>query len=172
MRGAERLEIGGVARAHGIRGEIVIVTHDPDSSILETIKQVWIGGTLRTLVSVRATPDRGFLVYVEGVTTRNDAELLRGQTVEIERSAIPIADDEFLLDDLVGCKVVRADGTAWGEIVEIILGKQDRLVIHDGEIERELPFVDEFVLTIDIDAGVVTVDPPDGLPENRISRPT
>ena len=66
---------------------------------------------------------------------------------------------------------MRTDGAAWGEVVEIVLGLQDRLVIHDGEIERELPFVDAFVVHIDIDAGIVTVDPPDcGLPENRVAK--
>ena len=39
-------------------------------------------------------------------------------------------------------------------------------MIHDGEIERLLPLVDEFVTTIDLEAGVVTVDPPEGLPES------
>jgi ribosomal 30S subunit maturation factor RimM len=40
-------------------------------------------------------------------------------------------------------------------------------VIHDGDVERLLPIVDAFVTGIDLEAGVVTVDPPDDLPENR-----
>ena len=44
---------------------------------------------------------------------------------------------------------------------------QDLLVIHDGELERLLPLVDEFVKVIDLSAGVVTVDTPDGLPAHK-----
>jgi ribosomal 30S subunit maturation factor RimM len=40
-------------------------------------------------------------------------------------------------------------------------------VIHDGEIERLLPLVDQFVTNIDLEAGVVTVSPPEALPESK-----
>ncbi|HEV7554241.1 MAG TPA: hypothetical protein VGO00_02235, partial [Kofleriaceae bacterium] len=59
------------------------------------------------------------------------------------------------------------DGTAWGSIAAVDAGVQDLLVIHHGDIERLLPLVDAFVVAIDLEAGTVTVDPPDGLPENR-----
>jgi 16S rRNA processing protein RimM len=167
MRGNPRIEIGGIARAHGIRGEVVIVTHDPDSETLAEVDTLWIAGTPRKVLGARDT-QRGWLVQLEGVVTRNDAEALRGQPVEVDRDALALEDGDVLLDDLVGCKVVRADGAAWGEIVAIEAGSmQDRLVIHDGDVERLLPLVDAFVTHIDLEAGVVTVDPPDGLPESR-----
>src|SRR5262245_40465325 len=162
-----RIEIGGVARAHGIRGEIVIVTHDPDSETVGAVDKLWIGGIERTITSARDT-QRGWLVQLEGITTRTEAEALRGQTVEVDRSALDVGDDEVLLADLVGLDVRRADGTSWGKVAEIMVGSyQDVLVIHDGDIERLLPLVDQFVTAIDLDAGVVTVDPPDDLPEGR-----
>jgi 16S rRNA processing protein RimM len=166
MRGDPRIEIGRITRAHGIRGEVVIVTHDPASELLGEIETLWIGGAERRLTGARNT-HRGWLVQLEGVATRNDAEALRGQLVEVDRSVLELADDEILLADLVGCRVVRADGTAWGTIAAIESGMQDLLVIHDGDIERLLPLVDEFVTHIDLGSGVVTVDPPEGLPENK-----
>ena len=166
MRGDSRIEIGGVARAHGIRGEVVIVTHDPDSEIVGSVDVIWIGGVERTIVGARSTP-RGWLVALAGIATRTDAEALRGQLVEVARDAVPLADDEVLLDDLIGCKVIKLDGTPWGTIAAVETGMQDRLMIHDGDIERQLPLVDEFVTDIDLEAGVVTVDPPEGLPEHR-----
>ena len=166
MRGDPRIEIGRIARVHGIRGEVVIATHDPDSELLATIETVWIGGAPRRVAQARDT-QRGWLVLLEGVATRNDAEALRGQAVEVDRAALELGDDDVLLDDLVGCRVQRVDGTPWGTIAAIEGGLQDRLVIHDGDIERQLPLVDEFVTGIDLEAGVVTVDPPDGLPEHR-----
>ena len=169
MRGDPRIEIGGIARAHGIRGEVVIVTHDPASQVLGEIEVVWIGGAERRIAGARST-HRGWLVQLEGVATRNDAEALRGQAVEVDRGALELADDEILLGDLVGCQVVRRDGAPWGTIAAVESGMQDLLVIHDGEIERLLPLVDEFVTDIDLDSGVVTVDPPEGLPESRRTR--
>jgi 16S rRNA processing protein RimM len=162
-----RIEIGGIARAHGIRGEVVIVTHDPDSTTLAEVETVWIGGQARRIVGARAT-HRGWLVQLEGVATRNDAEALRGQPVEVDREALALAEDDVLLEDLVGCAVRRTDGAPWGTIAAVQPGElQDLLVIHDGEVERLLPLVDAFVTDIDLDAGVVTVDPPEGLPESK-----
>jgi len=166
MRGDPRIEIGRIARAHGIRGEVVIVTHDPESSVLDDVETVWVAGGQKRVVEVRGT-HRGWLVRFEGIATRNDAEALRGQTVEVEREALGLGDDDILLDDLVGCQVKLVDGTPWGTIHAVDGGMQDLLVIHDGELERLLPLVDEFVKAIDLPAGVVTVDPPEGLPEHK-----
>jgi 16S rRNA processing protein RimM len=166
MRGDPRIEIGRIARAHGIRGEVVIATHDPESELLAELEVIWVGGIERRVTATRSTP-RGWLVVLDGIATRNDAETLRGQVVEVDREALELADDEVLLDDLIGCQVKLIDGTPWGTIASVETGMQDRLVIHDGELERQLPLVDEFVKNIDVEAGVVTVDPPDGLPEHR-----
>jgi 16S rRNA processing protein RimM len=174
VRGDARIEIGGIARAHGIRGEVIVHTHDPDSTSLAPIAErggtIFVGGTERKVLAARGTPQRGWIVQLDGVITRNDAEALQGKVVEIDREDLELDDEDVLLDDMVGCKVVLPDGTEWGVIASIDLGPQDLLVIHDGEIERLLPLVDQFVTNIDIAAGIVTVDPPPGLPESRVSK--
>jgi 16S rRNA processing protein RimM len=165
-----RIEIGGVARAHGIRGEVVIVTHDPASVTLASVERVYLGGAPYQVLAARGT-HRGWLVRLEGVATRNDAEALRGRAVEVDRADLDLGEDDVLLADLVGCAVRLADGTPWGTIAAIDTvpgGLQDRLVIHDGGVERMLPLVDVFVKDIDLDARVVTVDPPEGLPESPL----
>jgi 16S rRNA processing protein RimM len=167
MRGESRIEIGGVARAHGIRGEVVIVTHDPDSATLSSVTTIFVGGVERKILQARDT-QRGWLVALEGILTRNDAEALQGKPVEIDRTALELGDDDVLLDDLIDCEVRLPDGKLWGKVAEIMIGAhQDLLVIHDGEIERLLPIVDEFITSIDVEAGVVTVDPPEDLPEHK-----
>jgi 16S rRNA processing protein RimM len=170
MRGDARVEIGGVARAHGIRGEIVIVTHDPDSETLGKVESIYVGGTERKITQARDT-QRGWLIALDGITTRNDAEALQGKVVEIDRDMLALDDDDILLDDMIGCEVRLADGTPWGTVHAVDPGShQDILVIHAGEVERLLPIVDLFVKSIDIDEGVIVVDPPEGLPESPIPR--
>lgn len=163
----ELLEIGGVARAHGIRGEIIVHTHDPSSDILGQVERVWIGGTPYDVREARDAT-KGWILALVGIETRNDAEKLHGKVLQIDRAALELVDGDVLLDDLVGCAVRLADGTAWGVIAAVDPGMQDLLVIHDGEIERLLPLVDVFVTNIDLDARIVTVDPPEGLPESRL----
>lgn len=163
MKGDSRIEIGGVARAHGIRGELAIVTHDPASTVLDRAESIWIDGIEHKIAGARSTT-KGWLVTLAGVETRTEAEALRGLPVEVAREALELADDDVLLHDLIGCKAQLADGTSWGEIVGVEADFQDRLVIHHGGQEYLLPLVDELVTSIDLDAGVVVVAPPDGLP--------
>jgi 16S rRNA processing protein RimM len=163
-----RIEIGGIARAHGILGEVVVFTHDPDSETLGDVETCFVGGVERKIVKARNT-HKGWLVGFEGVGSRNDAELLKGKPVEVLRSQLALEEDDILLSDMIGCTVQRPDGSSWGTIAEIETGAfQDLLVIHDGEIERLLPLVDEFVISVDIAAKLVRIDPPEGLPESKL----
>jgi 16S rRNA processing protein RimM len=164
-----RIEIGGVARAHGIKGEVVIFTHDPDSTTLGDVETIFVGGVEMKISNARDT-HRGWLVALAGVATRNDAERLQGKPVEVDRAQLQLDEEDVLLADLIGCTVRRPDGSTWGTVAHVHSHEfQDMLVIHDGEIERLLPLVDEFVTQIDLDERVVHVDPPEGLPESKRS---
>lgn len=165
-----RIEIGGIARAHGIKGEVVVITHDPDSDTLDHVETVWVGGEERRIAQARPT-HRGWLIAFEGIATRNDAERLQGLPVEVARDALDLDDDDVLLHDLIGCRVVTVADAPWGEVAAVEPGEmQDLLVIHDGDVERLLPLVDVFVTSIDLEASTITVDPPEGLPESKLRR--
>lgn len=163
MKGDPRIEIGGVARAHGIRGEVAIVTHDPDSTVLERTDTLWIDSIEHKIVEARPTP-KAWLVQLAGVDTRTEAEALRGLAVEVAREALELSEDDVLLHDLIGCKVQLADGTPYGEIANVEADYQDRLVIHHDGQEYLLPLVDALVTSIDLESGLVTIAPPEGLP--------
>jgi 16S rRNA processing protein RimM len=167
---AERVEIGVVSRAHGIKGEVVAVPHDPQSTSLAEVEHLWIGGVRRTVLRARPVPPGAYLLAFEGIADRDAAAALRGALIEADRDDLPLEDDDVLLADLVGCKCVLPDGTPWGEIVSVEPGAmQDRLVIHHEGVERQLPVVPQFVGAIDLEAGTVTVTPPEGLPEDPIA---
>lgn len=165
-REGDRVEVGVVARAHGIRGEVLAVPHDPRSETFATVGEVAIGGAIYVVREARPT-NAGWLLALDGVTTRDDAERLRGAKIAVARDALDLADGEVLLADLVGCRVIDRAGNARGEIASIDLVGQTRLVIHDGELERLVPLVDALVPTIDVDARVVTIDLPDDWPTSR-----
>lgn len=180
MRGETRVEIGGVARAHGIRGEIVVVTHDPDSDTLGKVESIYVGGIARKIRQARDT-HRGWLVALDGIVTRNDAETLQGKPVEVDRDLLELDDDDVLLGDMIGCEVRLEDGTPWGVVYAVDPGDyQDLLVIHapappaadgtpgSGEVERMIPIVDVFVISVDLDAGVIVVNPPQGIPDTPV----
>jgi len=161
------VEIGVVSRAHGIRGEIRVHLHNPESTALEVAEEVLVGG--RAFAVAAARPVQGaYLVALRGVGDRDAADALRGQAVAVHRDDLELGDDEVLLADLIGCRVELPDGSDWGVVRRVEPGPQDRLVIEHGAVERLLPVVDELLIDIDLDRRRVVVDPPEGIPEDRI----
>jgi 16S rRNA processing protein RimM len=161
-----RVEIGVVARAHGIRGEVRVHLHNPASTALEEAETLWVGERAYAIEAARPVAG-AYLVALEGVADRNAAEALRGRPVSVARDDLALDEGEFLLADLVGCRVELPDGSDWGLVSGLELGPQDRLVIRQGDIERLLPVVDEFLIDIDLEARRIVVDPPADLPEDK-----
>lgn len=165
MESPDLVEIGYISKPHGVRGELRVVCHNPQSDTLLGVEQVYVGGHPYTVA--RARPVNGaVLLTLRDVTDRNRADAMRGLDVSVTREQLALEDDEFLLADLEGCEVVLEDGAPYGVVDAIDAGPQDRLVIVDGDVERLLPMVPEFVLSIDLDAARIVVAPPPGLPEN------
>ena len=160
------IEIGVVARAHGIRGEVRVHLHNPASTALDDAEVLWLGEREYAIESARPVAG-AYLVALAGVEDRNAAEALRGRPVWVARDDIDLDEGELLLADLVGCRVELPDGSEWGVVSGLELGAQDRLVIRQGEVERLLPVVDEFLLDIDVEARRIVVDPPADFPEDK-----
>lgn len=150
-------------------GELRVVTHDPDSETLSSVTEIFLNGAPFEIAHCRKVSG-AYLLRIAGIDDRDVAAGYRGSKVSVPRDSVPMKDGEFLLADLVGCRVVLADESEWGEVARVEVGPQDRLIIHDGDIERMLPLVSEMVVSIDLDAGVIVVDPPEGMPESPLER--
>lgn len=168
----DRITVGYVARAHGVRGEIRVHVYDPESTALYEVGRVFVGGVERRIA--RARPTRGaVLLLLEGVEDRDAASALSGAPVEVARADVPLAEGEFFESDLVGCEVVDEAGAPLGRAVGILTRPppaQDLLVVRDERVERLLPIVPEFLVSVDLTARRVVVSPPEDLPEEPLRR--
>lgn len=165
----DKLEIGYVARAHGVHGELRVELHDPTSTTLEHVSRVFLGGVERAIRSLRRTQG-AWLVCLEGVAGRDAAEALKGTKIEVNRTDVPLAAGEYFIADLVGCDVEDEQGNSLGQIAEVWHAAQDILVIRDDVAERLLPLVPAFVTRVDLGARKVRVTPPEDLPVERLTR--
>ncbi len=120
----------------------------------------------RHVTVVRVRPHKNTtIVAFEGVTTRNQAEELRGHELHLPAAERrPMDENEYLIEDLIGLAVC-SDTDALGRVVDVITGAvQDRLVVETPSGARvEVPFVDELVPEVSIEEGVVRVVPIEGL---------
>lgn len=162
------LELGYVARAHGIRGEVAVRPFDPGSETLSDVERVRVRtrvGEERELriESLRPTPKEDIIAF-EGVETREQAEGLVGSTVFVYREDLePPAEGEYFQGDLVGLTAVDEAGQELGKVVELwATGEVPNLVIRGpGKSELIVPFAEEFVPTVDIPGGKIVIRPPE-----------
>lgn len=168
-RESELVIVGQVGRAHGIRGQVGVIprTDDPDIRFV-------VGAVLATdspprgpLTITEARNHSGrLLLRFEGIEDRNGAEALRGTMLLVARGARPALQDpdDFYDSDLIGLRAVDADGTALGIVADVIHSAAADLLALDVEGREVLvPFVRQIVPVVDIAAGTLTVDAPDGL---------
>ena len=158
------LLVGRILGAFGVRGEVKLQSFtDPQRAVLGY--QPWTlrdaNGHTRQLDGVRGRETaKGVVATVPGVEDRDAAEALRGTEVWVPRSALPPpAPGEYYWVDLEGLRVVNTEGAALGTVSHLFSTGANDVLVAQGERERMIPFVQpDYVLGVDFDAGVVTVD--------------
>jgi 16S rRNA processing protein RimM len=167
-----QLVVGRIGRAHGIRGDVFVDvrTDDPDARFAAGSVLVTDPAAAGPLTVERVRWHSGKLVVAfAGYPDRTAAEQLRGVRLVIDSDDLePLDDpDEFHDHELLDLAVVTADGTAVGTVGEVIHGPAGELLAirrTDGG-EALVPFIREFVPTVDIRGGRIVIDPPPGLLE-------
>jgi 16S rRNA processing protein RimM len=165
------IEVGRIARAHGVRGELRVLLHWPDSDSLLTADEVLVqlpGGEARPMqIESARRADRAILLKLAGVSDRDAATALRGASILVAREVLPAAENgEFYLCDLIGARVVDPAGEL-GVVLEIRGHPSvDCLVIRtaDGKL-LEQPLVAPWFERVDLDARCVYLSGRDGLIE-------
>ena len=185
-----RVIVGRAGRPHGIRGEVVIGvrTDEPDlrfavgaavdvlSSPDEADDEADDvandeandeAGERLTVASKRWHSGQ-LLVSFAGITDRTAASELTGSWLSVDSSQLPETGDpdEFRDYELIGLSVRTCAGDPVGVITDILHYGQDLLVVRRQDEpggEALIPFVKAIVPEVDIQAGVVVIDPPPGL---------
>jgi len=160
----ERVLVGAIAGAHGVRGQLRIKSFTDDPAAVAAYGPVSDESGQRTFKLIIVGKSKGGVIArIDGVADRTAAEALRGLRLYVQRDALPPPKpDEYYRVDLIGLTVERADGSVYGRITNVEdYGAGDILEIElpDGATEL-LPFTDRIVPTVDLAARRVVVDPP------------
>ncbi len=108
-----------------------------------------------------------FLLDLEGVDSREDAEALKGAFVTIapeERAAL--AEDEYWVDDVLGMAVQNADdGRELGTVEDVVVtGSNDVYAVRTPEGQlKMIPAVAEVIRAVDTASKIMKVSLPEGL---------
>jgi 16S rRNA processing protein RimM len=152
------LKVGRVARAHGLRGEVVVELWTDQLQRLEPGSVLNSARGVLHVVSSRSLGRDRYAVQFDEVGDRNAAEALHGTELEAEAIDVP---GTLWVHELVGATVLDAAGTELGRVAVVEPNPaSDLLVLESGAL---VPV--RFVTAHDPEAGTVVVDIPEGLLE-------
>ena len=157
--------IGEIVAPFGIKGELKVVPHTDFPERFELLEEVFVAGgrSPDRLMPVQGVRYHKGLVLLKlaGIDDVDGAETLRGAKVVISDSELaPLEEDEYYVHDIIGLEAVTTEGESLGKITEVIRSPANDVYVTERAM---IPAVREFVESIDLDAGRVTVRPIPGL---------
>ncbi|MCB1338562.1 MAG: ribosome maturation factor RimM [Maritimibacter sp.] len=164
----ERVCVGAIAGAFGVQGEVRLksFTAEPEA-IADYAPLTTEDGGRSFSVEISRAVKNGFAARLSGVVTKEDADALRGVRLFAPRDALPsLPDDEFYHADLIGLEVVDTGGRVLGRVSAVHNhGAGDLLEIAGPGLSTPalLPFTKGAVPTVDLTAGRLVADPPEGV---------
>ncbi len=143
------IEAGEIVTTHGVRGEVKLLTWLDSPEDLLNFERCRIDGRQYALESVRVQKSCN-LIKLEGIDTMEQAQRLRGKTLELYREDMD--DGVIFAAELIGMEVY-ANGTLLGQITEVLDYPGNKVYVVQGEHEYLIPAVKEFVLSTDLEAN-------------------
>ena len=160
--------VGAIAGAFGVRGEVRLKSFCAEPAAIATYGPLLAEDGRSYSVSLGPPVTNGISARLSGIDTREAAEALRGQRLYVDRDRLPaLPDDEFYHADLIGLEVRDAGGALLGRVAAVLNhGAGDLLEVRPPQgAAILLPFTRAVVPTVDLTAGRIVADPPEGLIE-------
>ena len=147
------IEAGEIVTTHGVRGEVKVLSWLDSPEMLCEFDRCRISGREYVMDSVRVQKTCN-LVKLRGVDTMEEAQKLRGKTMELYRE--DISDELIFASELVDMEVY-ADGACIGKIKEVLDYPGNSVYVVQGGREYLIPAVKEFILSTDLERNQMQV---------------
>ena len=147
------VKAGEIVTTHGIKGEVKVMCWLDDPEMLCEFDRCRIDGKEFEIEQCRVQKTCN-LVKLSGIDTMDDAQAMRGKTIELYREDI---DDEVIFAaELIGMEVFAEDEKI-GKIKEVLDYPGNSVYVVKGEHEYMIPAVKAFILNTDVDGNRMDV---------------
>ena len=163
-----RVIVGTIGGAFGVQGEIRLKSFCADPQAIADYAPLYTeDGKVFAQLVLTGQLKNGFTARINGVVSKEDADLLRNVDLYADRAVMPsLPDDEYYYTDLSGLTVVDTGGATLGTVKNLMdHGAGDLLeVFMPGQSDTILlPFTQAAVPTGDLTAKRIVADPPEVL---------
>jgi 16S rRNA processing protein RimM len=161
---AQKVFLGRITGAHGLKGEVKIATftEQPEDVAAYGVLTNADGTRRFHIAALRSASGGTVIARLQGISGRDAAEELRGTELFMARDALPPLDTagEFYRSDLIGLDAASPDGEIIGKVIAVHnFGAGDLLEVRFAE-ERDaalIPFDSVHVPHVALDRGRVTI---------------
>ena len=164
---ADRVCVGAVAGAFGVRGEVRLKSFTAEPEAIADYSPLTAEDGRSFDLRITRPIKGGFAARLSGVATKEAADALRGLRLYVPRERLPaLPDDEFYHADLIGLDGVDTGGAPLGQVRAVVnYGAEDLIEVHAPGRSATvlLPFTRASVPTVDLAARRIVADPPEGL---------
>ncbi len=169
----ELVVLGKITKLRGVHGEFKVYSSTYFSRArYKKGKTIYLSndeGESTTALTVKSHHQDGKFDFVttEEITSANDAEKYIGYSVLADKSDITLDEDTFYFSDLEGCKVIDEDNKELGTVlsVEEFPAQITLRVIKSNKKTFFVPFVEEYILNVDIENKVIQIHVVEGMVE-------
>ncbi|MBE6851379.1 MAG: 16S rRNA processing protein RimM [Ruminococcus sp.] len=168
MEQKQFLEIGKITNVHGLRGEVKVIPWCDSAAFLCSFETLYMDKGRKPVEVLRARIFKNMVIMeLEGCTTREQAEALRGQILYMDRDEVELDEGCYFIQDLIGLQVQDADnGRIYGKIRDVLeTGANDVYAIWNEDEKKEylVPAIPDVIVETSLEDGVMTIRPLKGL---------
>ncbi len=171
----ETVVVGRVGKPHGVRGEFTVEVLTDVEDRFAVGDRLLLSGPSHGGRTVTVATSRGRgearVIRLDGIESRDAAEALRGAMLEVTRDEVPAPPQgSYYYYELVGCRCVDRTAGDLGEVVEVVEdGGGWILEIDDAGRRLLLPFVQAYLVRVDVAGGLIETDVPSELIRTCVS---
>jgi 16S rRNA processing protein RimM len=163
---ADLICIGAIAGAFGVSGEVRLKSFCSEPTDIASYGPLLSEDGSREFRITLTRPVAGGLgARIPGITTKEQADALRGTSLFVPRDRLPsLPEEEFYHADLIGLDAFDTGGVLVGRVTAVYNhGAGDILEISPAGHKSALllPFTAAIVPNVDLVARRIVVDPPD-----------
>jgi 16S rRNA processing protein RimM len=166
--------VGWISDAHGLKGELYVRLYADQSDWLNELDSFYLLSQKTPApeninefkVKVKKPHKKGLIIGTPQIQDRTAAENMIGHWFYISEEILISEDDssEFYLKEIMGFEVRDQQLGVVGKVHGFSSnGEQDLLVLKHNGKEVLIPLIEEFVIEIDFDRGLIEMDLPEGL---------
>ena len=160
------LEAGQIVGTHGVRGEVRVQPWCDSPQQFATFKKLYWDNQGKQPIKLKARPHKNIaLVVLDGITTVEAAQVLRGKMLYVDRRDLKLPKDRYLVQDLIGIAIVDVDtGEQYGTLTDV--SQTGANAVYHMQTEKGLvliPAIPDVVVSIDLKKDTLYLRPMKGL---------